>query len=142
MKQFFSVRRASLLLKGFLPAAGLVAALFAQPVLAASCPNTPWQASNGRTCANLGLNSRGGTCENGYITRCDDTRDSIRVCRTNKSCQSNARGGWGNQGWAPAAGSDYINYRGRQFHCTEWNFRKSQPCPAGTLNPDCKGDCR
>lgn len=132
------------------------------PALAADCPNTPWQPSNGRTCANMGLNSNAPVCKGGYATLCDDTRDAIRVCRSAKPCQRAASApNWNNYGnpaywqnqwnntWSPngnhsnqGTSQDYINYRGKQFHCTDWNYRAAKPCASGKRNPDCKGDCR
>ncbi len=137
--------------------------VLASPLYAANdCPNTRWQASHGRTCANLGLDSNRPICAGGqFATLCDDTRNQIRTCRSNLVCDTPAHGGasWNNAPdylprWSPplrpgfagnpswnGAGNNYLYYRGKQFHCTEWNYRTKRPCKSGRINEDCRGGC-
>ena len=132
----------------------LVAPVTAQA--ASQCNNTSWQQSHGRTCANTGLDSNRAVCDGGpYAVYCDDTRTEIRTCRSNKRC--NNRGGnnpnayFDNYGGfnqnLPIYGSqnggsrDYETFHGKQFHCTEWDYKKNRPCKRGKFNEDCKGSC-
>lgn len=146
----------------------LATSLWLSPSLAASdCPNTAWQNSNGGTCANLGLNSKKAICTGEqFATSCDDTRSQIRTCRSNFVCDiSNSASAqkefqWNNSGdrswknspnWAHLGqqkepswqhdGNDFILFRGKRFHCTEWNYRQSRPCKSGHVNEDCQGRC-
>ena len=136
------------------------AVLFSVPSFAASdCPNTQWQPSNGRTCARLGLNSKKPVCKGEqFAIACDDTRTQIRTCRTNLVCSAqgvqrsyswdnSVPGGvssWVMPGWqgnVQQNNSNYMNYRGKRFHCTEWNYDKARPCKSGRINEDCQGSC-
>ncbi len=55
---------------------------------APDCTNTPWKASNGQTCAKLGLDSNKAVCETNhkYATLCDDTPTQIRTCVSDIPC--------------------------------------------------------
>jgi hypothetical protein len=55
---------------------------------ATDCGNAPWQPSNGRTCASMGLDSNRSMCRAGeaFALNCDDTKTQIRTCATNQLC--------------------------------------------------------
>lgn len=55
---------------------------------AGNCGNAPWQQSNGRTCASMGLDSNRPVCRAGedFALHCDDTRTQIRTCATDNLC--------------------------------------------------------
>ncbi len=54
------------------------------------CTNTAWKASNGQTCAKLGLNSNKAICEanHKFATLCDDTSTQIRTCVSDIPCNN------------------------------------------------------
>ncbi len=130
----------------------LAASLGTTAFAASDCNNTSYQRSNGRTCASMGLDSNRPTCVRGrsYAIMCDDTRTHIRTCQSQQRC--------GNRNVVPQWGGfmdpiqpnvqqqdevrDWVYYRGKKFHCTDWNFNDSKPCDINKRNPDCKGDCR
>ncbi len=140
--------------------------LFISPIaLAASdCVNTPWVNSNGRTCASIGLNSKQPICNGqAYAVMCDDTQTQIRTCRSNVQCKNkvatdpynigsgtlgatNNNNGYGtnnssNNSNNGTSGSDWEVFRGKKFHCTDWDYRNKRPCKSGTFNEDCWGNC-
>ena len=57
------------------------------------CPGTPWGNSGGKTCRDLGMDSRRGTCFPGdrYETLCDDKKNMVKTCPGPKRCQED----WG-----------------------------------------------
>ncbi|MEE9446598.1 MAG: hypothetical protein V3V09_01470, partial [Arenicellales bacterium] len=77
---------------------------------ASQCTNTAWQKSNGRTCANLGLDSKKAVCNGQPLALfCDDTRTEIRTCPSTTQCAAKAPAqnqynvnnqNSGNGGWA------------------------------------------
>ncbi len=128
-------------------------------VAASDCVNTPWVKSSGRTCATVGLNSKKPVC-NGqiYAVMCDDTKTHIRTCRSNVQCAdkqevdpySIGSGTFGsttqsygttNSNSNSGAANDYEVFRGKKFHCTEWDYKNKRPCKSGTFNEDCWGNC-
>ncbi len=140
----------------------LIAPMSAQA--ASQCNNTPWQQSNGRTCANSGLDSNRAVCAGGaYALYCDDTRTEIRTCASNVQCPAQQQvqqqpsfslPTFNNQGFRypqynyggrqqnnGASGNDYEIFRGKRFHCTEWDYKKKRPCKRDTFNEDCWGSC-
>ncbi len=95
-------------------ALGVIAmAGYALPASAASqCNSTPWQASNGRTCQSIGLNSDRAVCRSGdaYALFCDDTRTQIRTCQSGQRCAGNS--GNGNRGNCPSSIRNEYGSRG------------------------------
>ena len=127
------------------------------------CTSTAWQKSNGRTCANTGLNTHKAVCTGGaYAVYCDDTKTRIRTCLSKVAC--NAQPGLPtftpqvfNNGFQypkfgyqpqntyqparPNKGNNYEIFHGKRFHCTDWNYNKKRPCKRDRFNEDCRGSC-
>ena len=57
---------------------------------ASTCPNTPWESRNGRSCASIGLDSNRAVCRSGdqFAMMCDDTKTQIRTCASNQRCNN------------------------------------------------------
>ncbi len=149
------------ILKIIAPAALFILQLVATPnaLAATDCPTASWVPSNGRTCANVGLDSNRPIC-NGleYAVMCDDSKTHIRTCRSDVRCSNQASDPYdiGNAAWgnnsnnsqtntqgnnSQSSGNDYEVYRGKKFHCTEWDYKNERPCKNGKFNEDCWGNC-
>ena len=94
------------------------------------CPGTPWRNSVGKSCIDVGLHSRHGTCLPGdrYEMLCDDKKNMIKACQGPRRCQE----------------EDVHRYRDDSYRRQEpcyWDFIKNQPCPRGFINLDCKAGC-
>ncbi|MDR3088969.1 MAG: hypothetical protein LBU39_04030 [Desulfobulbaceae bacterium] len=125
----------------------------------------------GGICAQMGLNSRVGTCLPGqaYEILCDDASGGrYKTCQGPRRCDG--RGGYdgrGGPGFAPGRGNGNNDYQsgggygrpqrpggqwngggrpamptpGFSGNCTSWDFSANRPCPPGRVNRDCRGGC-
>ena len=114
--------------------------------------NPYYTPGTGGVCAAMGLDTHRAVCLPGqrYATYCDDASGGrYRTCQSNIPC-----GGRGyrdrydrwddydgrrheRRGW-----DDGYRYRyDRVPDCTRWDYQHNRPCPPGTINRDCYGDC-
>jgi len=109
----------------------------------------------GGACAQMGLNSRAGTCVPGepFEIFCDDASGGrYRTCEGTRRCggrfnnrPDNAGPGW-EGGWyhgrpMPPPARPEPPPPNRPADCTTWDFDANRPCPPGRINRDCRGDC-
>lgn len=129
---------------------------------AAECSGS-WQVlSNGNrgsggACAALGLDTHQAVCQAGqrYATYCDDASGGrYRTCQSNVPCnreRQSHNGGFNDNSdnWENNRRDENRNrqdedrqYRSNQGQdCTQWDFETNRPCPAGTINRDCRNGC-
>jgi len=118
---------------------------FFQPVSAADCsgnwsviPN--YNPGGSGPCAQLGLDSNGGTCLPGerYETLCDDASEGrYRTCKGSRRCDRDDRDDRDDRRdrYRPSYEED------RRGDCHYWDYRYNAPCPDGYYNEDCRGTC-
>lgn len=139
--------------------AGMTTAASAADCSGAWRVNPYYTPGTGGVCASMGLDTNRPVCQPGqrYAVYCDDASGGrYRTCQSNIPCGGRGyrdrydrwdryddRRDYYNDGWRDRRHWDdgYRDRRPRMPDCTRWDFTNNRPCPPGTVNGDCYGDC-
>jgi hypothetical protein len=104
-----------------------------------------YKPGSGGPCAQLGLNSNGGTCLPGerYETLCDDASEGrYRTCPGPRRCDRDDDDHHDRRDRHDSYRPPYYDDRRRDNDpCHYWDYLYNAPCPDGYYNEDCRGPC-